>query len=85
MARKSTPKRKQPHDIPRATFRRIVSELVGDLNPELRVSQEAVDALQEESEKVLEERFDRSRALLDLCKVETLRPQQFRLAESAAA
>jgi histone H3/H4 len=59
--------------LPRTTFRRLILEIMGDLNSDLRVSQGALTALQEDAELLLTERFKRCSRLAEFCRRDTVR------------
>lgn len=59
--------------IPRAVFDRLVKELSSDLKDNIMWQPEAIDALKETSENMLESRFERAANLAKMCKLETVR------------
>jgi len=66
-------KNKPHHGIPRASFRRLVNEIVQDsIYSDVKWTPRAMAALQESCETMLERRFYRAQRLADLCKVNTL-------------
>ena len=68
-------------DVPKMAFKRIVQGLIADINPDLRIQAEAVEALQEASESMLIHRFARCHQLTDLCKMDTLRTEHWNFVE----
>ena len=64
-------------DVPKMAFKRIIQEMIAEINPELRIQMEASEALQEASESMLIRRFARCHELTDLCKMDTLRTEHW--------
>ena len=83
MARKSQQKKAHQTSFPKATFSRLVREIAQDYKIDLRFEPEAIQALQEASERMLETRFFRANSIAKICKVDTITPAH--LAESVAA
>ena len=63
--------------IPRQAFRRLVYEIVSDIKSDLRVQQDATDALQEAAEEVITRRFERCSPLVELCKKDTVKGEHW--------
>jgi histone H3/H4 len=59
--------------LPRATFHRLVTEIMADFKSDLRIQSDAVHTLQEDSELLLVERFKRCARLAEFCKRETVK------------
>lgn len=64
--------------LPRATFHRVVAEIIAEINPELRLQQEALNTLQEDAELLLVERFKRCSRLAEFCRRDTVRETDWR-------
>jgi len=71
-------KHKRQFEIPRVTFRRLVNEIAASYKSDLRIQQEAIDTLQEFSENLVAEGFQRCSKLADLCKLDTVREEHWR-------
>ena len=71
-------RQKKQFDIPRVTFRRLVNEIASGYKSDLRIQQEAIDTLQEFSENLVAEGFQRCSKLADLCKLDTVRDEHWR-------
>ena len=75
--KKRANKRKNPtpikHCIPKLTFRRLMREIVADNKSDMRLQQEAVEALQEAAEALVTERFQKCSQLAELCHLDTVR------------
>jgi histone H3/H4 len=71
-------KHKRQFEIPRVTFRRLVNEIASEYKSDLRIQQEAIDTLQEFSENLVTEGFQRCSKLADLCKLDTVRDEHWR-------
>lgn len=74
--RRSTP----DHCLPRATFSRLIREIGHDLRPNLKWSHDAIQALQDDAEQLLAERFARAGALSAQLKNKTVGARHFQLA-----
>lgn len=61
------------HCIPRVAFRRLIRELVAENKSDMRLQQDAVDALQEAAETLVAERFQKCSQLAGLCNLDTVR------------
>jgi histone H3/H4 len=59
--------------IPRLTFRRLMREIVADNKSDMRLQQDAVEALQEAAEALVTERFQKCSQLAELCHLDTVR------------
>ncbi len=87
MARKPH-SRKTSHAIPRATFERLVKEIAQDIAQEkdydYRViwSSDAIDALHEETQNYISERFSKANFLCDTFKKKTLDMRHFDTAKT---
>ena len=68
---------KREFAIPKVSFRRLVQEIADGYKSELRLQQDALDALQESAEALLTERFHRCSELADLCKLDTVREEHW--------
>lgn len=64
--------------LPRATFHRVVAEIIADLKPDLRIQCEALNTLQEDAELLLVERFKRCSRLAEFCRRDTVRETDWR-------
>ena len=84
MARK-TRSRKPTQSIPRATFDRLIKEITQDIKADALWSAEAVDALHEECETFLAERFQGARYLCDAFKERTLTMKHFSTAQTLSS
>jgi histone H3/H4 len=71
-------------EIPRVSFRRLVEEIAAGCKSDLRIQQEAIEALQEYAENMLTERFGRCAELADLCKLDTVRGDHWRFVRDTA-
>ncbi len=71
-------KPKRVFSIPRVTFRRLVQEIVDAQKSDMRLQQQAVDALQESAENLLTEQFEQCSRLAGLCKMDTVRDEHWR-------
>jgi histone H3/H4 len=77
----SKPKRKQQRPaFPRTSFRKLARSIGDGIKSDLLWQKEALDALQEASEQMLEGRFSAAHDLASLCKVETLTADHLRAA-----
>lgn len=63
--------------IPRASFRRLVDEIAAGCKSDLRIQQEALDALQEDAELLIVERFKRCSRLAEICHRDTIREKHW--------
>ncbi len=59
--------------LPRVTFHRLVTEIMADFKPDLRIQADAINTLQEDAELLLVERFKRCSRLAEFCKRETVK------------
>ena len=73
---------KREFAIPKVSFRRLVQEIADEFKGDLRLQQDAVDALQESAETLLTERFHRCSELADLCKLDTVREEHWRFVQA---
>lgn len=64
-------------DIPKLAFRRLVQSIVAEINPDLRIQQDATDALQESAEDLVVKCFHRCSKLTELCRMDTLREEHW--------
>jgi histone H3/H4 len=71
-------------EIPRVSFRRLVEEIAAECKSDLRIQQDAIEALQESAENMLTERFVRCAELADLCKLDTVRDDHWRFVRDTA-
>jgi histone H3/H4 len=71
-------KPKRVFAIPRVSFRRLVQEIVDGQKSDMRLQQQAVDALQESAENLLTEHFVQCSRLVGLCKLDTVRDEHWR-------
>jgi len=71
--------------IPKGSFRKLVQEIASGFKSDLRFQREAIDALQDSSEKMLQGRFERCSALAELCKLDTVRDEHWRFVEQGAS
>ena len=78
--KQTNPTRRQ-HGIPKATFRRLVEEIAAERRLGLRFQSEAIDALHQETEAFLEEKFQNASGLLRVWKTQTLNPSLFQIAQ----
>lgn len=74
-------KPKRVYAIPRVSFRRLVQEIAQKYNPDLRIQQAAIDALQESAENLVAERFARCGELISLCKLDTVRDEHWQFVQ----
>lgn len=77
-ARKKTHRRKSNLGFPRAVFSRLAREYAQDFKSDLLWDPKAIQALQEASEHMLEQRFVRAARVAGLCKVDTVTIKHFR-------
>ena len=77
---KSHNKKSSSRGIPRAVFERLVKEISQDIKADMQWQPEAIDALWESSERMIEARFQKAGDLARLCKVETVKPEHLLLA-----
>lgn len=77
-------KNKSTFAIPKGSFRKLVQEIASSYKSDLRFQREAIDALQESSETMLLDRFQRCSALADLCKLDTVRDEHWRFVEQGS-
>lgn len=70
-------RRKKGVGIPKATFTRILKTIGNDMKSDLLWQPEAIEALQEASEHMLEQRFFKANQLAKLCKVDTITAAHF--------
>jgi histone H3/H4 len=59
--------------IPRASFHRLVSEILSSCNGDLRIQGDAIDVLREEAEMLVVDRFKRCARLAEYCGRDTVR------------
>lgn len=71
-------------EIPRVSFRRLVEEIAAGCKSDLRIQQDAIEALQESAENMLSERFGRCAELAELCKLDTVRDDHWRFVRDTA-
>jgi len=73
MARKTNNNNKKNlKGFTKASFARLVREIGNDVKSDLLWDSKAFQALQEASEQMLEQRFDRAGRLASMCKVDTV-------------
>lgn len=62
------------HDmcIPKQSFRRLVQEITSKCKSDIRIQQEALDALQEAVEILIIERFQKCARLAEVCRKDTV-------------
>jgi histone H3/H4 len=71
------------HCIPKLAFRRLMQEIVADNKSDMRLQQEAVDALQEAAESLVTERFQKCSQLAELCNLDTVRADHWHYVRDA--
>jgi len=74
---RKTHRRRKGLGFPKAAFTRLVKELGNDFKSDLLWQPDAVQALQEASEHMLEQRFRKANHLARLCKVDTITAAHF--------
>ena len=84
MARR-TRSSKHTRAIPRATFDRLIKEIAQEMDLNVMWSGDAIDALHEESETYLSERFQNAHYLCDTFKERTLSMKHFTSAKTLAS
>ena len=70
--------------IPRIKFRRLVKELMDNTRSDMRIQQQAVEAIQEAAENMLSHRFVRCARLADLCKRDTVSEAHWKYVQDSA-
>lgn len=75
--KKRTHRRRKGLGFPRAAFSRLVKEIGHDFKSDMLWQPEAIQALQEASEHMLEQRFRKANKLAQLCKVDTITAAHF--------
>ena len=67
--------------IPRVAFRRLVTEIVAQHRPDMRLQEAGLDALQESAENLIGEHFARCSRVAELCRLDTVRAEHWHFAQ----
>jgi histone H3/H4 len=73
-------KPRRQFSIPKIAFRRLVAEIAYECNSDVRFRPDALEMLQETSERLVSDHFAKSKKVAEICKLDTIRKEHWNFA-----